>query len=409
MSAPRAVAAPTPDQGLGTRTVLLLAIACGVAVGNLYFPQALSPLIATGFDVAPGTAALVVTAAQFGYATGIYLLVPLGDRIPHRPLIVTLLCLTAAGLLAASAAPALPPLLAAGVLIGVTTVIAPIAGPMAAGMVSEDRRGAVTGTLLSGSIGGMLLSRALGGSAAGWLGWRAPYLGAAAAALIMAVVLARALPRTTPPSRERYRELLAAPLRLLRTEPELRRSSFYQTAVFGSFCALWTGVALLLTSRTYGLGAAAVGVLALVNAGTMLCTPATGRLVDRYGPDRVNLVCMLTVLAAAGVLSLGTLGGPAGLTALAVGSLLLDVAMQSGMIANQVRIFALRPEARSRCNTAYMVCAFLGGAAGSWCGVQAYGAFGWPGVCALIATLGGLALARHLVFTGRRRPAAVGR
>ena len=97
----------------GRRPLALLALTCGVAVGNIYFPQAISPSIAAGLHVTPDAAALVVTATQFGYAAGIFLLVPLGDRLPHRRLIVTLLGLTGLGLLAAGVAPALPPLVAA--------------------------------------------------------------------------------------------------------------------------------------------------------------------------------------------------------------------------------------------------------------------------------------------------------
>ncbi|MGW2224226.1 MFS transporter [Streptomyces formicae] len=382
---------------MGRGTVWLLAVACGVGVGNVYFPQAISPLVAEGLGVSPDTAASVVTATQFGYAGGIFLLVPLGDRFPHRPLLVTLFTLAGLGLLGAGAAPGIGSLVTASVLVGVTTVIAPIVAPMAVGLVADDRRGAVTGTLLSGSIGGMLLSRAFGGSVGEWLGWRAPYLMTAAVALLIAVVLARALPRTTAPSKQRYPALLAASLHLLRTEPELRRSCVYQATVFGGFSALWTGVALLLTGPEYGLGASAVGALALVNAGTMLCTPVAGRMVDRRGPDAVNLVCLVAVLGAAGVLLLGGLGGAVGLAGLAVGSLLLDVAMQSGMVANQVRIFALSDEARARLNTAYMTCGYLGGSVGSWLGVRAYDWCGWPGVCALVALLAAVALTRHVL------------
>ncbi|MEV3991949.1 MFS transporter [Streptomyces sp. NPDC049837] len=379
--------------------VLLLAVACGVAVGNIYFPQAISPLVAAGLHVPPGTAALIVTAAQFGYAAGIFLLVPLGDRFPHRPLIAALLSVTGLSLLAASAAPGLPPLVAASALVGVTTVVAPLVAPMAAGLVADDRRGAVTGTLLAGSIGGMLLSRAAGGTLGEWLGWRAPYVLAGAVSLLMAAVLARTLPRTAPPSRQPYPALLAASLRLLRDEPELRRSCFYQATAFGAFTAVWTGAALLLTGPAYGLGAQAVGVLALVNVATMLATPAAGRAVDRRGPDAVNLVCFLAILASAAVLALGATGGVPGLAALALGTLLLDVAMQSGMVANQVRIWALRPEVRSRLNTAYMMCAFLGGGLGSWAATRAHTHLAWPGVCTLIATLAALGLARHLLHT----------
>uniref|UniRef100_UPI0006EB42F3 MFS transporter n=1 Tax=Streptomyces silaceus TaxID=545123 RepID=UPI0006EB42F3 len=313
-----------------------------------------------------------------------------------------LLALAGLGLLGAGAAPGLKSLVAASFLVGATTVIAPIVAPMAVGLVPADRRGAVTGALLSGSIGGMLLSRAFGGSIGEWLGWRAPYLLTAAVALVMACVLARVLPSTTAPTRQRYPSLVAESLRLLRTEPELRRSGFYQAMIFGGFSALWTGMALLLTGPEYGLGASAIGALALVNAGTMLCTPLAGRQVDRRGPDAVNLVCLVAVLVAAAVLFLGGLGGAWGIAALAVGSLLLDVAMQSGSVASQVRIFALSDEARARLNTAYMTCAYLGGSVGSWLGVRAYEAFGWPGVCGLVALLAGLALARHLLHLRAR-------
>lgn len=393
----------------GRRMILLLALTCGVAVGNVYFPQAISPLIAEGLQVSPGSAALVVTATQLGYAAGIFLLVPLGDRIPHRRLIATLLGLAGLGLAAAGAAPALPPLAGAAVLTGAATVAAPVIGPMAAGLVGEERRGVVSGTLLSGSIGGMLLSRTVGAPLGEWLGWRAPYLVAAALSLLLAAVLAWLLPTTTPTSRQRYSALLAEPLRLLRAEPELRRSCLYQAAVFAGFSAVWTGVALLLTGPAYRLGTPAVGTLALVNAATMLATPFAGRQVDRRGPDAVNLVCLLAVAGSAAVLLAGGAGGTVGLAALVAGTLLLDLGMQCGMVANQVRIYALRPDARSRLNTAYMTCGYLGGTLGSWTGARAYGAVGWPGVCGVVALTAAAALARHLgaVRVGGRSAAVV--
>ncbi|MER8158341.1 MFS transporter [Streptomyces sp. NPDC094472] len=383
---------------MSRRMVLILAITCAVAVGNIYFPQSIAPLVADGLQVSADSAALVVTATQVGYTAGIVLLVPLGDRIPHRSFLVVLLALTGLALLAAGCAPALPPLVAAGALVGLTTVAAQIVGPLAAGLVAADRRGAVIGTLLSGSTGGMLLARTFSGTLGEWLGWRAPYLVAAVLALLLATVLAFVVPATAPASRQSYPALLAEPLRLLRTEPELRRSCLYQATVFAGFSAVWTCLALLLTGPAYGLGAQAVGMLALVGAATMFCTPLAGRLVDRRGPDPVNLVCMLGVLVSAVILAAGARGGTVGLAALTVGTLLLDVAMQSGMVANQARVYALRPDARSRLNTAYMTCAYLGGSAGSWLGVQVWSRAGWWGVCALVTVLTWIALVRHLAL-----------
>ncbi|WP_017591485.1 MFS transporter [Nocardiopsis potens] len=382
---------------MSRRLVLLLAATCAVVVGNVYFPQAVGPLVAAGLGVSAGSAALVATAAQAGYAAGILLLAPLADRLPNRRLMVVLLVCTGVGLFAAGCAPALGPLLVAGVFVGGSTVAGQVAVPMAVGLVPAERRGAMTGTLLSGSIGGMLLARAFGGMLGEWLGWRAPYLVAAVLSLLLAVVLACALPEVVPRRRGRWSAPPVEALRLLRAEPELRRSCFYQAAVFAGFSAVWTCLALLLAGPAYGLGARAVGVLALVGGVTMFCTPVAGRLVDRYGADPVNLVCMVGGLASAGVLAAGAGGGASGMAALVAGTLLLDIAMQSGMVANQARVFALRADARGRLNTAYMACAFLGGGAGSWTGAEVYARAGWPGVCALAALLCGLALARHLV------------
>lgn len=379
---------------------LLMALACGVGVANVYFPQALTPLIADGLGVTPATAAIVATVTQLGYAVGIFLLVPLGDRLPRRPLITGLLATTGVALLVAGLAPATGLLLAAGAVVGVATVVPQLLLPMAAGLVESDRRGSVIGTLQAGLIGGILLARTFGGVLGEHLGWRAPYLVAAVLTGLLAVVLGLALPGNAPAVHDRYPTLLADTLRMLRDERELRRSVLFQITLFGGFSAAWTALALLITGPRYGMGTQAVGLLALIGAGSMFCAPAAGRWVDRLGADRVNLWCILAALAAAAVLTAGSQGGVVGLVALAVGLLLLDVAVQCGQVANQARIFALRPEARSRLNTGYMTCAFLGGSAGSWLGTRAYVQLGWGAVCALIALAAVLALAAYL--TGRR-------
>jgi predicted MFS family arabinose efflux permease len=392
----RAVSTKTRPSDLGRGLVLVLALACGVSVATIYFPQAITLLIATGLGVTPGATASVVTAAQLGYAAGLFLLVPLGDRLPHRPLIATLLLLTALALIAASQAPALPVLVGASALAGFTAVVPQILLPMAAGLVSADRRGAVTGRLLAGLLGGILLARTFGGTLGEHFGWRAPYIVAAALILLLAAVLVRVIPRTFPPSSQSYPKLIAAALALLRDESELRRSCFYQALTFGGFTAGWTSLALFLGGPVYSLGGQSVGLIALVGAGSVLTTPIAGRWIDRRGPDTINLMCFLMMIASTAILAAGTLGGTIGLSALTLGMLILDVAVQCGQAANQARIFALRPDARSRLNTVYMTYAFLGGSVGSWMGVKAYSLWGWIGVCEVIAVATVAALLRHL-------------
>lgn len=400
-------ASPAPTS-LGRGLPLVMALACGVTVANAYFPQAITPLIARSLDVSDGTATTLATLTQLGYAIGIFLLVPLGDRLPRRPLITVLLAVTSAALLTAGLAPRIGLLLAAGTLVGLATVVPQILLPMAAGLVAPAQRGRVIGTLQAGLIGGILLARAFGGVLGEHLGWRAPYLVAAVLTALLAAVLGTALPTTVPAVRDSYGALLTDTLRLLRTEKELRRSVLFQVTVFGGFSAAWTAVALLITGPRYDMGTQAVGVLALVGAGSMFLAPYAGKWVDRYGPDRVNLWCVAAGLAAAGVLTAGALGGAAGIVALAAGLLLIDVAVQCGQVANQARIFALRPEIHSRLNTGYMTCSFLGASAGSWLGTRAYTHLGWWAVCALIALAVASAVVTYVVGGGWRRITGAG-
>ncbi|MGW6283201.1 MFS transporter [Kribbella sp. NPDC055071] len=386
--------------------LLILATACGVGVANVYFPQAITPLIARGLDVDPGTAALVPTATQFGYAAGIALLVPLGDRLRPRHLVSGLLVLTTIGLVVAGFAPSLPILVGAAILVGITTVVPQVLLPLAATLVAPERRGSVTGLLLSGLLAGILLARAFGGLLGDWLGWRTPYLVGAVLASVLALVLVRVLPATTPASRESYPALLMAPLRLLREEPELRRSCLHQALMFGGFTAAWTSLTLLITGPTYRLSASVVGLIALVGAASMFATAWAGRRTDRSGPDAVNLLSFMGAIAAAAILTLGMVGGTLGLAAIVVGMLLLDVAVQTGQVANQTRIFALHPTQRSRLNTAYMTSAFLGGTAGSYLGTHTYLHYGWPTIPALIALTTTTSLTHHLTHRTDRTPVA---
>jgi predicted MFS family arabinose efflux permease len=396
------------------RLVLLLAVTCGVAVTNLYVAQPLLDTIARAFDVSESTAGLLVTASQIGYVLGLAFLVPLGDLLERRRLIVVLLVLAAAGQVVSATAPGFAVLGAALVAVGVATAVAQVVVPLASSLAGEEERGRIVGTVMSGLLVGILLARTLSGLLSELGGWRLVFAVASGAMLVLAAVLWRFLPDAPPPvgpdastpGRVRYRRLLRSVLVLIREEPELRRRMWLGAIGMAVFSVLWTAVAFLLAREPYGYGDGAIGLFGLAGLAGAAMAPVAGRWSDA-GHGRIATTGALVSLAASWVLL--DLGGTS-IVALVVGIVLLDFAVQALQITNQSTIYALRPDARSRITTGYMVAYFLGGVSGSTAASIVWGAGGWDAVCVLGGGLSLVGLASWAWFSwaGRGRAVAVG-
>jgi predicted MFS family arabinose efflux permease len=386
-------ASTTAEETTGARpalqrpVVVTMAAATGLSVASNYYAQPLLPLIGHDLHLSAGTAGLLVTVTQLGYAAGLVLLLPLGDLLERRRLTVVLSLLLAAGLLVIAAAPGAAVLFPAAVAVGALSVLAQILVPLAATLADDTSRGRVVGAVMSGLLLGILLARTVAGALAATGTWRAIYAVAAVLVVGQAVALQRVLPVAPSQARLRYGALLRSVPRLMRDEPVLRLRSALGGLSFGAFSVLWTSMAFLLAAPPYGYGPAVIGLFGLAGAAGALAASTAGRLADRGRGGTVTLVS--TVLLAACWLPIWA--GRDGLAGLVVGVVVLDLAVQGVHITNQSEIFRLAPEVRSRVNSAYMTTYFAGGAAGSAASAYAYSAWQWSGVCAVGAAFGAAA------------------
>ena len=382
--------------------VVLFAVSCGMAAANLYYAQPLLAQISRDFHTSPASASLIVTAAQVGYGLGLAFLVPLGDLVQRRTVIPLMLGGTVLSLIAAACAPGLAALGAAAVAIGATSVVAQMLVPFAAELAGDEDRGRVVGSVMSGLLLGILVARTAAGLLAQVAGWRAIYVAAALWMTLLALLLRRRLPSVKPKLGLSYRQLLVTVVDLARTEPVLRRRSLYGAITFASFNVLWTSLAFLLSGAPYHYSKAVIGLFGLLGVAGALCASAAGRLADK-GLERWWTGIFLAVLAtSAAFLAMGSHH----LWALVVGILLLDLGAQGCHILNQHMIFALRPDARSRLNTVYMVTYFVGGSLGSALTGIAYTRYGWGGVSALAGIIGASGVLLWAVGSTKRHLAA---
>ncbi|HYZ16295.1 MAG TPA: MFS transporter [Candidatus Acidoferrum sp.] len=388
MSSMSTEGAPAPVQ---SRVVGLVAVACAITVANIYWAQPLLVAIGHEFDAGAAQLGAVAALTQFGYALGIVALVPLGDSIDPRRLVLLLLGLVTAALLACAAAPSLIWLAFASFVLGCVTVIPQILIPYVAALASPEARGRVIGSAQSGLIVGILGARALAGMLESALGWRSIFVIAAVASAVLTVVLLVWLPpraRAGSPATS-YLALLRSLPSFLQTLPALREACLFGALAFAGFSGFWTTIALFVAAHPIA-GAltahlppsAIVGALALVAIVSAFVAPLIGRFADRRGPLAGNGIAL--ALVTLGFLAL--LGATAphwALVALVAGVVLLDIGMQGNQISNQTRILSLSSGAGSRLNTVYMAALFLGGAVGSTLGATAWNRFGWHGVCGL--------------------------
>jgi predicted MFS family arabinose efflux permease len=374
---------PAPQAGeLRPGLVRLMAVTCAVTVANLYYAQPLLHSIAGSLHASQGSASLLVTAGQAGYAAGLLLIVPAGDIMRRRPLLTGLLAICSVTLAGCALAPTLPVLGLAAALAGVTSVVVQMLVPYAATLASDAERGKVIGTLMGGLLIGILVSRTFAGVIAGLAGWRAVYGVAAVMMAVTTAALRAALPDHGPQLSIGYAAQLRGVLDIARAEPVLRWRSLIAASGFGSFACFWTTVTFLLAGPRYGFSQLQIGLFALVGAAGAATAMAGGRVLDARPGLRWPVTGALLALLAASYALIGLGGARLGgwsLPLLVAGVLVMDACVQGSHVTNQAVIYDLLPQARSRLTTVYVTTMFAGGAAGSAAGAQAFEHWGWSG------------------------------
>lgn len=386
----------SPRQVLTPAMTLLFAIAGGVAVGNLYWAQPLLELIAGDLNASTATAGWLVTATQVGYAAGILLIVPLGDVLERRRLIPVMMLCAAVALIGCALAPTIEVLMLALVALGVTTVSGQILTPLAGDLADDTNRGQVVGTVAAGILIGILLSRTVSGLLADAAGWRAVYAAAAVTAVLLAVLLHRRIPPLAPKTRMPYHRLIASVATVVVRERTVRWTLVLGATGFATFTLFWTALTFLLSGPPFHYPVTVIGLFGLAGLAGALAARRSGHLHDRGASLPATGAAWFVVLACFVVAAV------AGRTLIGILAVIvvLDIALQALGILNQLRVFAVSHQARSRLNTAYVSSNFIGGAAGSAAAATLWPIGGWTAITTTGMALSLFALALWAV--GRR-------
>lgn len=362
------------------QTFWLMAIVCAFAVANLYYNQPILASIAQSFQVSAAEVGWIPTLTQLGYASGLLLFVPLGDRVEQRRFIVIMLLATSITLFAAALSSSLNMLIFTSFAIGATTVVAQILLPFATQLASPSAQGKTIGNLMSALFVGILLARPIGG----WIGeqfnWRGIYWMAGSVMLLLAIASSQVLPKYQPKLKLSYSALLQSLWKLVTSQPVLRKASLIQAMLFGAFSVFWSTLAFLLTRPPYSYGSNAVGLFGLVGIVGILVAPILGQIADRGTAKILRSIVGMTIMGAIAAYAIFWQFSTQ-LWGLVIGSILLNLSSQGALIANQVKVYSLDPEARSRLNTVFMVATFLGASLGSIAGTYGWNLMQWTGAC----------------------------
>lgn len=378
-------------------TVWLMAVTCALAVANLYYNQPLLAAIAQSFHASASQVGWIPTLTQLGYASGLLLFAPLGDCLERRRLIVTMLLITAAAMLAAAVSPTLEWLTVTSYIIGATTIAAQLVLPFAAQLAEPTQQGKVIGNLMSALFVGILLARPAGGYIGATLGWRSIYAIAGGLMVILALASMRWLPKSKPSLTLSYGQLLQSLWGLIQSQPILRSASAIQAMLFGVFSAFWSTLAFLLAQPPYFYGSDIAGLFGFVGISGIVAAPILGKLADRGSQRIIDAIVGLSItISVISYLLFWQFSQQ--LWGLILGIILLNLSTQGALVANQVQIYSLLPEARNRLNTVYMVSTFIGASVGSVVGTYGWSLWRWPGVC--VTGLGLIGVA-GIIFLGK--------
>jgi predicted MFS family arabinose efflux permease len=383
--------------------LLLFACASGLCVANVYYAQPLLDALAADFGISHAAVGSVISATQAGSALALLLLVPLGDLLPRRRLMMAQLLALAMALASVCLAPDARWMMAGMLTVGMLgTAMTQGLIAYAASAAAEDERGRVVGAAQSGVVAGLLLARVFAGLVADQAGWRGVYGASAVIMLALATLLWRALPACAAPApaaSTSYPRLIASMFTLLRRNRVLQVRGVLALLMFAVFGTFWSALVFLLTSPPYAYSHTAVGAFGLVGLAGALAAARAGRWADRGRAQQTSGLALTLMLLSWLPLALAQRS----LTALVIGILALDLAVQALHVTNQSLILQSGTQ-HSRLIGAYMMYYAAGSGGGALAATNVYAWAGWSGVCLLG---GGLSLVALIFWAATKWPVRI--
>ena len=352
------------NQGIPASLLVMLSIATGLSVANCYYNQPLLGSIATDFKINDLSANAVATLTQVGYMLGLLFVIPLGDLLSRRKLILTNYVLAACSLLAIGTAQDIRIVWVASLITGATSVMPQFFIPLVSYHSAPSHKTRNVGIMQSCLLVGILGSRILSGLIANAWGWRMVYFIAAGLMTYCWLMMYKVLPALPAQAKETYGRLMKSLWHILRKYPYLRIASARAALAYGAFFALWSCLAFKMKQAPFFAGARR---FSLMGGAVML----VAWLTAWWGGD-----------SYAGII---------------IAILLIDAGMQSIHLANQTSVVTLDAEAINRVNTLYMTIYFLGGSVGTFVAGICWEHFQWTGTA--IAGLTFIALSLLVSFT----------
>jgi predicted MFS family arabinose efflux permease len=391
--------AAVPDRAAVTPLLaFVLALGCGAIAANLYYAQPLAALIAADFAIPSAASGFVVTLTQIGYGLGLLFVVPLGDIVENRRLVVTMTLLAGCALLFMATTASATGFMAGALALGAASTVVQILLPYSAQISPDAMRGRVIGILTSGLMAGIALARPLASLITASLGWHGIFVLSGLAMALMALVLAMAMPQRQPETPLRYGSMLRSLPGLLRDIPVLRRRAAYHTMLYASFSLFWIAIPLQLGSDEFGLTQRGIGFFGLAGATGIVVAPLAGWIADRGLTRPGTAGAMLAMLAAFAITLIAWYWHSIAL--LVLGAILVDAGLVINFVLSQRAIYEPRPGSRSRIGGLFTAIFFCGGATGSLVGSASFSAGGWPLTGGIGVALAILALA---MFRTERR------
>jgi len=384
---------------------VLIALLIGsafVIAGGIHYQTPMLATIANEFQASPAAVGWIPTLSFGGMLVGIALLVPLGDRISKRWLIIGMISVLSMAQALMAVAPSIGVLAAASLLTGICASVGLVFISIVVEIAPPEHRGRTVGTQLMAMFTGILFARIAGGLIATHFGWRWSYVFSSGLHFTLVCALLAWLPHTRPTTQMGYGDLLGSILTLFRKHGNVRRAVAIQFLLGICYGGFWAVVASMMATLHH-VGPTAAGLLGIPGAAGILVARPAGRWMDRSGaaPVVTTGVCvMICAWLAFGIAS-------ASIAFVVAGAVMLDCGLRTAMVANQTLVNTAVKDSRGRANTIFGMHVWCGNAVGAFLASTAFALYGWLAVCAIAMTASIFALLIQLgiVPVGKVTPA----